>query len=171
MNPTIEVIMSRRSIRKYKGDSVDESTMRLVLAAGCAAPSAMHKDPARFIVLDKKRMAELAEKVQQKDPFLEAQWAIAVCGDTRGYELGPEWIADCAAAMENMQIACKALGLGSLWYGVYKFAAKEPTVREFLGVPEGVEVLGITIFGYGAEAKEPNSGVEEARVKYGKWSE
>ncbi len=171
MNPTIETIMSRRSIRKYKGDSVDESTMRLVLAAGCAAPSAMNLRPARFIILDKKRMAELAERVQQKDPFLEAQWAIAVCGDTRGYKLGPEWIADCAAAMENMQIACKALGLGSLWFGVYTFAAKEPAVREFLGVPEGVEVLRITIFGYGAEKKDPNAGVDESKVMIGKWTE
>lgn len=170
MNETLTNIMSRRSIRKYTGDSVCESTMTLVLAAGCAAPSAMGKRPVRFIVLDKNRMKELAEVLTQKEPFLQGQWAIAVCGDTRGYE-GLGWIEDCAAAMENMQIACKSLGLGSLWFGVYKRASKEPAVRKFLEVPEGVEVLGITIMGYADEQKEAYSGVDESKVRRGRWSE
>lgn len=171
MNETLVNIMSRRSIRAYTDESVCESTMELVLAAACAAPSAANLRPVRFIVLDKKRMAELAEAVSQKEPFLQGQWAIAVCADTRSYTSGLAWIEDGAAAMENMQIACKSLGLGSLWYGVYKRAAKEPAVRAFLKLPEGVEVLGITIFGYAAEQKEAYSGVDESKVFRGSWSE
>lgn len=145
--------------------------MKLVLNAGAAAPSAVGKYPVRFIVLDKTRMAELAACVAQKAPFEQGQWAIAVCADTRGYECGSAWIEDCAAAMENMQIACVSLGLGSLWYGVYARAAKEPAVRAFLKLPEGVEVLGITVMGYAAEKKEPKGEVDASRVRFGAWSD
>ena len=171
MNETLMNIMARRSIRRYTEEPVCESTMKLVLAAACAAPSAKGERPVRFVVLDKKRMGSLAEKVQQKDPFREGQWAIAVLADLRGYDSGLAWIEDGAAAMENMQIACKSLGLGSLWYGVYRRAAKEAAVREFLQLPDGVEVLGITVMGYAAERKEASSGVGESKVRYGIWSE
>ncbi len=171
MNETLKSIMSRRSIRTFTDDSVCGSTMKLVLAAGCAAPSACGVFPVRFIVLDKERMSQLAEVVAQKEPFLQGQWAIAVCADTRGYQNGLAWIEDCAAAMENMQIACVALGLGSLWYGVYARPAKEPQVRAFLKLPEGVEVLGITVMGYAAEKKAPTAGVDEGRVREGQWSD
>ena len=170
MNETLTSIMSRRSIRRFTADSVCESTMRLVLDAGLAAPSARGLFPVRFVVLDKKRMSELSEVVAQKDPFREGQWAIAVCADTRGYDGGLGWIEDCAAAMENMQIACVSLGLGSLWYGVYLRAAKEPQVRAFLNLPAGVEVLGITVMGYAAEKTEPRP-VEMGRVRFGTWSD
>ncbi len=171
MNETLRSIMSRRSIRSFTDDSVCESTMKLVLAAGAAAPSACGVFPVRFVVLDKKRMAALAETVQQKAPFLEGQWAVAVCADTRGYKNGLAWIEDCAAAMENMQIACVSLGLGSLWYGVYARPAKEPQVRAFLKLPEGVEVLGITVMGYAAEKKPATAGIDESRVRFGEWSD
>ena len=171
MNETLTSIMSRRSIRSFTNESVCESSMRLVLAAGCAAPSAMGVRPVRFIVLDKNRMAALAEKISQKAPFEQAQWAIAVCADVRDYAHGLGWIEDGAAAMENMQIAAKSLGLGSLWFGVYARKSKEQAVRDFLGVPEGVEVLGITVIGYAKTVPEPYRGVNEERVRYGKWSD
>ena len=170
MNETLTSIMSRRSIRRFTDDSVCESTMNLVLDAGLSAPSARGLFPVRFVVLDKKRMNELAETVAQKDPFRQGQWAIAVCADTRGYDGGLAWIEDCAAAMENMQIACVSLGLGSFWYGVYRRAGKEQPVRAFLNLPEGVEVLGITVMGYAAEKREPRP-VEKSRVRVGTWSD
>ena len=171
MNETLINIMSRRSIRSYTNESVCESSMRLVLAAGCAAPSSMGVRPVRFIVLNKNRMAALAEKISQKAPFQQAQWAIAVCADTRDYKHGLGWIEDCAAAMENMQIAAKSLGLGSLWFGVYARKSKESAIREFLEVPDGVEVLGITVIGYAKDIPEGYTGVDESRVRYGNWSD
>lgn len=170
MNETLTTIMARRSMRQYTDDPVCESTMKMVLAAGCAAPSAKNLRPVRFIVLSKKDMADLAEGLEQKEPFLQGQWAVAVCADTRGYQ-GLGWIEDGAAAMENMQIACFSLGLGSLWFGVYRRAPKEEACRRFLRLPEGVEILGITVMGYAASPKEPHEGIREGEVRYGVWSE
>jgi nitroreductase len=171
MNETLMNILGRRSIRKYLDKPVDKAIVDMVLAAGCAAPSACNVRPVRFIVIDKDGMNKLAENLEEKTPFREGQWAIAVCGDTRGYALNLAWLEDCAAAMENMQIACKSLGLGSLWFGVYHRPEKEKAVRVFLEVPDGIEVLGIIIMGYTNVVKPSYSGVDKAKVCYGKWSE
>ena len=172
MNETLANILGRRSIRKYTGEPVCESTLQLVLAAGCAAPSACNARPVRFIVLDRSQMGALAEHLQQKEPFQQGQWAVAVCGDTRSYKFGQAWIEDCAAAMENMQIACRALGLGSLWFGVYHRESKESAIRQFLKVPAGVEVLGIAVTGYGAESKEPyGAAPDDSVIRRGTWSD
>lgn len=164
-------IMKRRSIRKFTAEKVPADSAMRIVEAGAAAPSAMNKRPVRFILLDKAAMAALAERIDQKGPFLEGQWAIAVCGDRRGYGPGSGWLEDCAAAMENMLIAATELGLGSLWYGVYARAAKEPPVREFLKLPDEVEVCGIAVIGHAAEEKEPHWGVDSSILHIGCWKE
>ena len=63
------------------------------------------------------------------------------------------------------------LGFGALWYGVYSRAPKEEQVRRFLNLPEGVEVLGITIIGAAAEKNYPKRGVKEERLHFGCWQE
>ncbi len=164
-------IMKRRSIRKFTEEKVLADSAMKIVEAGAAAPSAMNKRPVRFILLNKEEMARLAEKIEQKGPFLEGQWAVAVCGDRRGYGPGTGWLEDCAAAMENMLIAAAEMELGSLWYGVYARAAKEPQVREFLKLPEGVEICGIAVIGHPAEEREPHRGVDSAILHFGCWKE
>lgn len=172
MNETLKTLLSRRSIRKFTDQSVCQSTLSLVLAAGCAAPSACNARPVRFVVLDKLQMKKLAGALDQKEPFLQGQWAVAVCADLRNYPLGTAWMEDCSAAMENMQIACCALGLGSLWFGVYRRAAKEGAVRSCLKMPDGVEVLGIAVMGYAAEEKESHDATpDESVIRRGVWSD
>ena len=78
MNETLRSIMSRRSIRSFTDDSVCESTMKLVLAAGAAAPSACGVFPVRFVVLDKKRMAALAETVVSAETAETVETAVPV---------------------------------------------------------------------------------------------
>ena len=140
MRGAIDAIMSRYSVRHFLEENISRADMETIIAAAFAAPSARGAYPVRCVVLTKERMAELAAEVEQKTPFLEGQWAIAVCADTRDYPWGGAWIEDCAAAMENMQIAAFGLGFGALWYGVYSRAPKEEQVRRFLNLPEGVEV-------------------------------
>ena len=171
MRGAIDAIMSRYSVRHFLEENISRADMETIIAAAFAAPSARGAYPVRCVVLTKERMAELAAEVEQKTPFLEGQWAIAVCADTRDYPWGGAWIEDCAAAMENMQIAAFGLGFGALWYGVYSRAPKEEQVRRFLNLPEGVEVLGITIIGAAAEKNYPKQGVKEERLHFGCWQE
>ncbi|MDO5115044.1 MAG: nitroreductase family protein [Synergistaceae bacterium] len=167
----LEAIMKRRSVRRFTEEAVPRETAMKIVEAGAAAPSAMNLRPVRFILLNKSEMAALAEKIEQKTPFLEGQWAVAVCADTRGYSSGMAWLEDSAAAMENMLIAAEELGLGSLWYGVYARPAKEPQLREFLRLPRGVEIAGVAVIGRKGEEKGERGAFDPSVLRFGSWTE
>lgn len=166
-----EAIMKRRSVRKFTDEAVTKETVMKLVDAAAAAPSAMNLRPVRFILMNKDDMAKLAAAVDQKQPFEQGQWAIAVCADTRGYTGGTGWLEDGSAALENILIAATELGLGSLWYGVYRRAAKEPQVRAALALPEGAECIGIAVIGRAAEEKEPHGHVDAKFVFESAWRE
>ena len=167
----IEAIMKRRSIRKFKDIAIDKEIAMQLIDAADAAPSAMNRRPVRFILMDKSDMERLASKIDQKVPFEQGQWAIAICADTRDYKGKLGWLEDASAAMENILIAATSLGLGSLWYGVYNREPKQSQVRAALSIPEGVEVAGIAIIGQADEEKPAYEKANPARVMTSKWSE
>ena len=62
-----KAIIGRRSVRDYLDKDVPEEVLEQILKAGAMAPSAMDKQPCRFIVIqDKKLIKELSDKVKQK---------------------------------------------------------------------------------------------------------
>ncbi len=49
-NPTLETIFSRRAVRRYLPDMIDEEKLTKIIAAGRSAPSAMNGQPWKFYV-------------------------------------------------------------------------------------------------------------------------
>ena len=47
----LEAILTRRSIRKYRKDPVDDESIRVLLTAAMSAPSARNQQPWRFVVI------------------------------------------------------------------------------------------------------------------------
>jgi F420 biosynthesis protein FbiB-like protein len=70
-NPTVEFMMSRRSIRRYKNESIPNNLIKKILTAAIWAPSAHNRQPWRFaIVTDsvvKHRLASEMGKRLRKD--------------------------------------------------------------------------------------------------------
>lgn len=58
LNPVIDAILKRRSIRRYNGKPVDKSIIRNLLVAGMYAPSARNRQPWHFIVIDNRDQLE-----------------------------------------------------------------------------------------------------------------
>ena len=57
----LDLIFSRRSIRVYSPGEVSEAVVTRLLEAAMAAPSAMTKDPWRFVLVrDRQTLAKLA---------------------------------------------------------------------------------------------------------------
>ncbi|HOR54236.1 MAG TPA: nitroreductase family protein, partial [Synergistales bacterium] len=48
----LEVILSRRSIRKYTDRAIEEGSLELLLRAAMSAPSAHDQRPWEFVILD-----------------------------------------------------------------------------------------------------------------------
>jgi len=173
MRECIDLLFSRVSIRKFSSDDVDESTVRLLLEAANAAPSAGNLQARDFVVVrDPKMKLELA-KASLKQMFIaEAPVVVVVCANyprsMRVYgERGRLYAEqDATAAVENLLLAVTALGLGAVWVGAFD----EAKVSELLELPEYVRPLAIVPIGYPAEKPGRRSRYPiEMLTHYEKW--
>ena len=165
----VDIVMSRRSIRQYTSQAADEATLRRLLQAAMAAPSAVNSQPWEFIVVtDKGMLAELYRNL----PYgrYAAPAAILVCANpaiaSNKNAAERFWVQDCAAATENILIAATGLGLGTVWCAVYPNGDREKAIREAFSIPEGVIPLNVILVGYAAEIKPPRTQYKEERVHW-----
>jgi len=57
-----EAIFTRRSIRKFTGETVDDKTLELVIRAGRQEPSANNKHPWHFVIVkDEKLLKNISD--------------------------------------------------------------------------------------------------------------
>ena len=167
MDPRLEIIFSRRSIRVYTDEPVSEVDLQSLLEAGMAAPSASNRKPWHFVVVtERDALRALAAAHPFGKMLASAGAAIAVCGDPA---ISDWWVQDCSAATENILVAAAGLGLGAVWLGSHGRPERERAIREVLGIPERIGVLSLLSIGYPGEEKEARTQYEPARVHWGDW--
>jgi nitroreductase len=168
MNPRLEPVFARRSIRQYTDQPVTAEEIQILLEAGMAAPSASNRRPWHMVtVTDRRALAALAEAHPHGKMTAHAAVAIAVCGDPA---ISPRfWIQDCAAATENILIAATALGLGAVWLGCHPNEDQEQAVRSVLRIPDEIGVLSLIAIGRPAEEKPPRTQYDPARDHRDRW--
>ena len=67
MNPVMQAILTRRSIRKFKEDAIPRDILEMILHAGYYAPSGHNMQTWRFTVIeDHNKIARLKEKRQYR---------------------------------------------------------------------------------------------------------
>jgi nitroreductase len=162
----------RRSIRVYKPGPVSEALVIRVLEAAMAAPSAVAKDPWRFIVIRKpETLARLATVLSNGDMVLQAGTAIAVCGDlTAAHDQQLSYLLqDCAAAIENLLLCAHQEGLGACWLGVHPREKRIETLREVLKLPDSVIPVACVALGNPGEWKEPRTRFDARYVSWEEW--
>ncbi len=172
MNPVLDNIFKRRSIRKYTEQPVEAEKLDLLLQAGMAAPTAMDCKPWEFVVVtEAEKLAQFRKRLIFGDRNAPA--AIVVCGNP-GLSTNPAarlfWVQDCSAATENILIAAAGLGLGTVWVGVHPVKDFVRIVREIVSIPRSVTPLCVIYVGYPLEEKPPRTQFDERRVyrqKYG----
>lgn len=132
----MDAIQNRRAIRDYHNKSIDREMIYAVIDAAIKAPTAMHKEPWSFLVIESKdimdRVSETARtlirEAAEKNPdsnqikfdldllsqpdfniFYNAQTLIVIYSKSPGAFVVP----DCWVAAENLMLAAHALGLGT----------------------------------------------------------
>ena len=164
----IKTIFSRRSIRRYTEDSVPEEKVKTILEAAMAAPSASNKKPWHFVVVtERDTLNRLADAHKYGKMLHEAPLCIVVCGDESVAQRF--WQQDCSAATQNILLAAQALGLGSVWCGVYPSEERVKEISEILGIMAPVKPLNLIAVGYPAEKKDPRTQYDGSRVHREHW--
>lgn len=150
----LELAEKRRSVRAYRPDEVPEEMLQTVLEAGRLAPSAVNKQPWRFIVVRSETGRRALGAAYAREWFWQAPVILVVCilpeeAWTRSFDGQNYAMVDGALALDHMTLAAAELGLGTCWIGAFDPAA----AREILGLPDGVEIVGMTPLGFpGVEA-------------------
>jgi nitroreductase len=169
----LDYIYGRRSIRVFRPGPVDEKAVQTLLEAAMAAPSAVAKDPWRFVVIRKPAtLARIAEMLPNGQMLAEAAVGIVVCGDLEAahdHQLS-YLLQDCSAAIENLLLAAHALGLGACWLGVHPREERVQNIRQILSLPPHVIPVSGIALGWPGESKEPRTRYNAAFIHREKWS-
>ena len=167
MDERLNILFSRRSIRRYSGEPVSETDIQSLLEAGMAAPSGSNQKPWHFVVVtDQATLRALADAHPYGRMLAHAALAIAVCGDPG---VSDWWVQDCSAATENILVAAAGLGLGAVWIGCHGRPEREQAIRDVLGIPKNIGVLSLLSIGHPGEEKEARTQFDAGRVHRGGW--
>ena len=153
----LDTIRTRRSIRRYKTDPVEEEKLQRILEAGRLSPSAVNKQPWHFIVVRDPSVRESLRASYGQNWFVNAPLIIVVCADPGNAWVrrdGEEyWKVDATIALQDMILCATEEGLGTCWIGAF---SEEPA-RRALKIPEKIRIVAMTPVGYADERKEPVS--------------
>ena len=117
MNHTIDDIMNRRSIRKYKPEQISREELDTVLQAGICAPTGMNRQSPILIAVQNKAVRDRLSRMNaavlgsDSDPFYGAPTVVVVLAAASS----PHAVQDGSLVMGNLMNAAKAIGLGSCW--------------------------------------------------------
>ena len=153
MNPVLQAIESRRSVRRFKPDMVPAELLDQVLQAGTYAATGMgRQSPIILAVTDPKVRDQLSRMCaaimgSDKDPFYGAPVVLVVLAD-KGR---PTCVYDGSLVMGNLMLAAHSLGLGSCWIHRAKEEFESPEGKALLtslGIQGEYEGIGHCILGY-----------------------
>lgn len=147
---TINVLRTRRSIRRYENKGIPLAVMREILEAAQRAPSAANRQPYHFIVVTDDALKRALSRGLWNRFIKDAPVTIVGCADTNG--LTGKWaVIDTTIALQNMVIAAWSLGVGSCWIGDFK----EQSVKAKLHIPENWTVVALLTLGYPVKQPRP----------------
>ena len=172
---TLDAIFTRKSVRDFSDKRISDEDLRTILRAGMSGPSAVNTRPWHFVVV---RDEEIINKMVQVNgraagPLWGADLGIMVCGDLdRAFKPAPGyWVVDSSIACQNMMLAARELGIGSVMLGTYPQEERVLGQAELFGVPDNIVPFAIIALGYPAEGEtfEERDLYEEEKVHYDKW--
>lgn len=183
-NETLHTILTRRSIRAYRPDSVPEETIARILEAGQFAATALGIQPWHFSVVTNKELLDrisnevrslmaasgipqMAERAAVPDyhTFYRAPAVIIVSGDANA----DFSVTDCANATQNMAVAAHSLGIGSCYIASFRLAMmgrRGLAFKKEIGVPDGYETHFALALGYASEDAPEAAPRKENTINY-----
>ena len=159
-NEALEVLMTRRSVRKFKPEQITDAELLAVLDAGTYAPTGRNRQTPWIIAVQDKEERDAVSRLNASimgadtDPYYGAPTILLVVAPDDGFgELNG------AAVLTNMVNAAFAIGLGSCWIHRPKQMFETEEGKAMLakwGIPEGVMGIGSIALGY-ADVENPTA--------------
>lgn len=149
-----EIIQLRRSVRKFKDQSIDKEVIGEIIESARLAPSAVNFQPWKFYICRSEEAKKIMRQSYPREWFNSAPLYILACGDHQQSWKRPcdgkdHLDIDIAIAVEHMVLKITELGLGTCWVcnfnpqtvkeGLQLIENEEPIVLLPVGYPENVD--------------------------------
>lgn len=166
---TLEAILTRRSIRRFKPDPVPPELFEKLMRVAMAGPSASNQRPWQFLALTERERLIKLSKVHGYEIVARAPAVIVICCDQKKNHIGPVAAIDCSIAAQNILLEAHALGLGAVWLGCWPAPERMPATHRLLELPMHIEPFAVLVLGYPDEVPEPAERYEPERVHLNHW--
>ena len=167
---TLEAIFTRRSIRQFTDERVSEEMVEKLLRAAMNAPSANNRQSWHFIVVnEREKLNKIAEIHQYGKMCAHAPLAFICCHDETLEDVRSYGIQNVSAAIQNMLLATRDIGLGGVWLGVYP---RDERVKEFqviFHMPDHILPVGVVFVGHTDKEQTYVDRYQPSRVHYNSW--
>ena len=185
----LEVVKSRRSIRKFRSDEIPENYITELIEAGRLAPSGINIQPTRYVVI---KSEEARKKLNECTPLpfvASAPAVIACCVDNRSMDSVLESIQNsnepgsdnkksrfsdpayikaylnlnAAIAIDHITLRAVDLGLGTCWIMMFD----QEKAKNLLGLDERYDIVALLPIGYPDQSpsQRPRLDIEEIILK------
>ncbi len=153
-NSIYNVILSRRSIRRFQQESIDVDILKKIVNAGRLAPSAANLQPLEyFIVNEKKLCSEIFETLGWAG-YIKPKWSPSKEERPTAYIIvlitdinNKYYLRDVGFASENIVLAAEAENIGSC----ILCKIERDKIRDILKIPKNLDVDSVIALGYKAE--------------------
>jgi len=167
---TFQAILSRRSIRQFTSENINEGMQKKLLHAAMQAPTAKNTQAWQFVVIDDKDiLREISDFHPYADMLNQAPLAIAVCGDYRFEESVDYHALNCAAASENILLAAHSFGLGAVWLAIYPRKKRIKELRDVINLPENIIPISLVAIGHPKIKKGLDDRFNPGKIHYNRW--
>ncbi|MHA1557371.1 MAG: nitroreductase family protein [Candidatus Heimdallarchaeota archaeon] len=149
---TLELLKSRRSIRKYKSQPVEEEKLNKCLEAARWAPSASNKQPWEFLIVKDEVMRKKFAEIHPYAKFV-AESPVVFIPLTNPEIHSKYHMSDTALTILHFMIQAHAEGLGTCWAGVIG-TSFEAEIKKLLNIPEHLNVMALVALGYPDQVRD-----------------
>jgi len=170
MSGFIDIIINRRSIRKFKPGTVSEEQLDIILKAAMYAPSARNTCAWQLLVIDQRDLLDTLAEVHPYGKMLkEATLAVLVAGDKK-HETDERYLAiNCAAATQNILLAVHAEKLGAVWLGVYPRMERMKAISDVFKLPAEIIPVSLVAIGHPNEEIPFPERFFKEKIHYNTW--
>ena len=154
-----DMLVTRRSVRKYRDEPIDDAVLAHVIEAGVYAPTGMNRQSPIILAVTNRELRDRLSHMNARimgtdsDPFYGAPVVLVVLADRSV----PTYLYDGSLVMGNLMNAAHEQGLGSCWIHRAKEEFDSPEGKQILadlGIEGDYEGIGHCILGY-PEGLEP----------------
>ena len=181
MNPVIQSLFDRKSVRAYTDQEISEQDIYTILSAATQAPTPGNQQLYTILRISDPELKHRLSISCDNQPFIErAKLVLVFCADClkwynaykaagctpREPGVGDLMLAVCDAniAAQNAVMAAESLVIGSCYIG--DIMENIETQQEILGLPNYVFPAAMLVFGYPTEQQKAREKPARFALKY-----